>query len=307
MAKVLQAFGHDYDLVFATPDGQPPQLDINGMALNFHAVPGLGLATARAAVAQATRFDAATFRQRRPRPLARRDAELATAYQLLGRLPVSQPLPNTDKEAKLLRDDIVTAFAALPEYPYHSARELVERNRDPQDPLKLRDFAFVHMPGGHAPMIDFVDNPYLGELLNTLHEDGVLISLICHAPVAMVSAKHRVAADDEISTTSDHHFKGARLTTVPKHAELLALTTAYPKVPGHKTRLTYYVDEALKEVGYQVETATNPAAVRVVYDENAHLLTGNGPQAIDDQAAKLRQLLDAAARRGRPATTRAPA
>ena len=44
MAKVLQVFG-DYDLVFATPDGQRPQLDINGMALNVHAVPGLGAAT----------------------------------------------------------------------------------------------------------------------------------------------------------------------------------------------------------------------------------------------------------------------
>jgi putative intracellular protease/amidase len=83
------------------------------------------------------------------------------------------------------------------------------------------------MPGGHAPMIDFVDNPYLGELLNTLHEDGVLIWLSCHAPVAMVSATYRVA--------------------------------------------------------------------------------GDGPQAIDDQAAKLRQLLDIATQRGRPATTRTPA
>ena len=97
----------------------------------------------------------------------------------------------------------------------------------------------------------------------------------------MVSAKYRVAADGEISITSDHHFKGARLT--------------------------YYVDEARKEAGYQVETATNPAAVRVVYDEKANLLTGNGPQAIDDQAAKLRQLLDGATQRGRPATTRTPA
>ena len=46
---------------------------------------------------------------------------------------------------------------------------------------------------------------------------------------------------------------------------------------------------------------------RVVYDEKANLLTGNGPQAIDNQAAKLRQLLDIATQRGRPATTRTPA
>jgi hypothetical protein len=250
MAKVLQAFGDDYDLVFATPDGRPPQLDINGMALSFHAVPGLGPATARAAAAQATRFDADTFRQRRPQLLARRDAELATAYQLLGRLPVSQPLPNTDKEAKLVRDDLVTAFAALPEHPYHSARELVERNRDPQDPLKAT---------ARSPPPATTTSPAPGR------------------------------------------------PPCPSTRNLFALTTAYPKVPGHKTRLTYYVDEALKDAGYQVETAINPVAVRVVYDEKANLLTGNGPQAIDDQAAKLRELLDGATQRGRPATTRTPA
>jgi hypothetical protein len=39
----------------------------------------------------------------------------------------------------------------------------------------------------------------------------------------------------------------------------------------------------------------------------AALLTGNGPQAIDDQAAKLRELVDGATQRVRPATTRTPA
>src|SRR6266508_3655930 len=150
MPKVLQSFGDEYDFVFATPDGQLPQLDINGMTLSFHAGAGIGAATARAAMAEAVRFDVNTFRQRRSELLTRRQGELQTAYKLLGKIPVSESLPNTDKEAKLVRDDIVKAFEALPEHTYYSVRELVERNRDPQDPLKLRDFAFVHMPGGHV-------------------------------------------------------------------------------------------------------------------------------------------------------------
>jgi hypothetical protein len=60
-----------------------------------------------------------------------------------------------------------------------------------------------------------------------------------------------------------------------------------PKVPGQKTRLPYDVDEALKDAGYQVETTINPSAVQVVFDEQANLLTGSGPQAIDAQAARL--------------------
>lgn len=75
---------------------------------------------------------------------------------------------------------------------------------------------------------------------------------------------------------------------------MLALTMAYPKIPGQKTRLTYYVDEALKAAGYQVESTINPSAVQVVLDEKVNLLTGNGPQAMDDQAAKLWEILDGA-------------
>jgi putative intracellular protease/amidase len=237
--------------------------------------------------------------------VARRASELQTAYEHLGRIPVSETLPGTDEEAKLVRDDVVRAFEALPERRYYSVRELVERNRDPGDPLKLRDFAFVHMPGGHAPMVDFVDDPYLGELLNALHEEGVLVSLICHAPVALLSAKYRVSADGEVTTTAEHNFRGARLTAMSKLGELVALTMAYPKVPGRKTRLAYYVDEALKDAGYRVE-GLNPAAVQVVYDENANLLTGNGPQAMDDQAARLREILEGARARTVRSVAQAP-
>ncbi len=150
MAQVLQEFGDEYDFVFATPDGRRPQLDINGMALSMLAGAGFTATTARAAAAQAVRFDVDKFRRARPGLLARRESELQTAYELLGRIAVSESLPNTDKEAKLVRDEIGESFAALPERTYYSARELVDRNRDPQDPLKLRGFAFVHMPGGHA-------------------------------------------------------------------------------------------------------------------------------------------------------------
>ena len=43
-------------------------------------------------------------------------------------------------------------------------------------------------------MVDFDENPWMGELLNVLYEQGAIISLICRAPVAPASAKHRVTA-----------------------------------------------------------------------------------------------------------------
>jgi hypothetical protein len=45
--------------------------------------------------------------------------------------------------------------------------------------------------------------------------------------------------------------------------------------------------------------------VRAVFDERANLLTGNGPQAIDEQAARLREILDRARQRSSPSAANA--
>ena len=45
MAQVLKEFENDYEFTFATPDGNAPQLDINGMALSVHAIEKTGAKT----------------------------------------------------------------------------------------------------------------------------------------------------------------------------------------------------------------------------------------------------------------------
>ncbi|MFI1031528.1 hypothetical protein [Streptomyces sp. NPDC020951] len=288
LAAVMAAFENDYDLILATPDGNPPQLDINGLALNFHAAGNLGSATARTTIQSAARHSGPqAMRAKNPALLERRDAELALARRHLGRIPVSQALPRTDREAASIRDEVVASFESLPEHHYHSIPELIRRHRDPSDDFSLDSFAFVHMPGGHAPMVDFHDNPWMGELLHTLRESAVPISLICHAPVALTSARHRVDDEGTVTTDEQHGFKGARITTVPRHGERMMLEMQYPKVPGEATRLPYYVDVALDAAGYDVNLTLNPAAAKVVWDDEHTLLTGNGPQSIDAQTEHL--------------------
>ncbi|MGX9882736.1 hypothetical protein [Streptomyces sp. NPDC002276] len=292
LAAVMAEFEKDYDFVLATPDGEPPQLDANGLALNFHAAAGLGPATARTAIQTGVeRFGPEKLREKNPDLLKRRESELALAHRLLGRIPVSEPLPRTDVEAVSVRSDVVAGFEASPRREYLSVQQLVERHRDPASGFSLADLGFVHMPGGHAPMVDFNDNPWMGELLNTLREVDVPISLICHAPVALTSARYRVDADGKVTTDPEHAFKGARITTVPKYGEKVMLASGYPKVPGERTRLTYYVDVALKEAGYDVSLTLNPSAAKVMWDAEHSLLTGNGPQAVDEQAARLAEIV----------------
>ncbi|MFJ1747930.1 hypothetical protein ACIOJD_17015 [Streptomyces sp. NPDC088116] len=297
LAAVMAEFERDYDFILATPDGRLPQLDVNGLALNFQAGGNLGTATARTTIQSGVqRFGPEKLREKNPDLLKRRESELALAHRLLGRIPVSEPLPRTDAEAISVRDDAVAGFDALPQRQYLSIPQLIQRHRDPASGFSLADLAFVHMPGGHAPMVDFNDNPWMGELLHTLRETDIPISLICHAPVALTSARHRIDGDGKVTTDPDHAFKGARITTVPKYGEKAMLGFQYPKVPGERTRLTYYIDEALKDAGYDVNLTLNPSAAKVVWDAGHCLLTGNGPQAVDEQAARLAEIVRGRAR-----------
>ncbi|CAH0256847.1 hypothetical protein SRABI27_03112 [Pedobacter sp. Bi27] len=294
LARVLQTFADTHEFVFATPDGMAPQLDINGLSLSLHAMDKMGAEMGSTMVDQLFNFNADNFRKKRTKLVARRDGELSTAYKYLGKIPISDLLPNTDKEVKVLYPELLKSMGKLLENKFFSINQLLEKDRDPENTLKLKDFDFVHLPGGHGPMVDFYENPYLGELLNILRENGALISLICHAPVALTSTKYRVSVNGKISTTDNHNFKGAKITVSSKLAEMIAVRMAYPKIPGRKTRLEFIVEDALRNGDYQVETKFNPLAIQVVYDPKFKLLTGNGPQAMDAQAKKLQEILSEA-------------
>lgn len=292
MAQVLKEFENDYEFTFATPDGRPPQLDINGMGLAFHAAEKLGATTVTTTLDQRRdSFDIESYRQRHASLVARREQELQLLERHLGRIPVSEVLPNTEREAAAFRTELVARLARLPEHTFLSVEELILRHRDPQDGFSFAGYDFIHAPGGHAPMVDFRDNPWFGEALHLARENDVLISLICHAPIAMTSTWQRVDPAGRPYRVTDNPFLAATITTVPKHGEKIALTTSYPHVPGERTRLTYYVDEAIKEAGFTVSTTLNPTAVKLIHEPSVGLLTGNGPQAIDVQAAKIRNLV----------------
>ena len=104
---------------------------------------------------------------------------------------------------------------------------------------------------------------------------------------------------------SDNPFLAAPISTVPTIGERFALRFLYPHVPGKATRLTYFVDAAIKEAGFPLATSVNIAAPLLAYEPSVRLLTGNGPQAIDQQAARLRTLLTSIGASSAPVTGRA--
>ena len=46
----------------------------------------------------------------------------------------------------------------------------------------------VYVPGGHAPMQDLLLSPALGKVLAAFHRDGKPTALVCHGPIALLSA-----------------------------------------------------------------------------------------------------------------------
>lgn len=292
MAQVLKEFENDYEFTFATPDGNAPQLDINGMALSVHSIEKTGAKTLPLRMQQRRRsFDVNNFRQRHPELVARREQEVRLLERHIGRIPVSELLPNSEPELAQYRPELIRRLDKLPEATFHSLQELVQRHRDPADAFTLADFDFIHTPGGHAPMVDFRDNPWLGETLHVARENDVTISLICHAPIAVTSTRQRIDAQGAAYSVKDNPFLAATISTVPKIGERFALRFLYPRVPGKATRLPYFVDVAIKEAGFTVASSPNISAPKLAYEPSVRLLTGNGPQAIDQQTAKLRSIL----------------
>src|SRR4051812_29993227 len=246
MAQVLKEFEDDYEFTFATPDGNAPQLDINSMSLAVHAIEKTATKAIPLGMQQRSRsFDVGSFRRRHPDLVARREQEIQLLERHVGRVPVSELLPGSEPEVADFRPELIRRLNKLPEGTFHSLQDLVERHRDPADAFTFADFDFIHAPGGHAPMVDFRDNPWLGETLHTAQENGVTISLICDAPIGVTSTRQRIDAQGAASPVKDNPFLAATISPVPKMGELFALISLSPPVPGKKTRLPYFVDVAI--------------------------------------------------------------
>lgn len=52
----------------------------------------------------------------------------------------------------------------------------------------LEQYAGILVPGGHAPLIDLVDNAEMGEILTYFHKANKPTAFICHGPAAILSS-----------------------------------------------------------------------------------------------------------------------
>ena len=58
----------------------------------------------------------------------------------------------------------------------------------------LADFDGIYLPGGHAPMVDLMQDKDLGTALRQFHAAGKATGLLCHGPIALTSSTDKPAA-----------------------------------------------------------------------------------------------------------------
>lgn len=157
-------------------------------------------------------------------------------------------------------------------------------------------YAGVFLPGGHAPVVDLMQDDEVGVILRHFHEAGRPTALLCHGPVALVAAMPRaseyraalVAGETEKAATiaKGWPYAGYQATVFSVSEEKWAEENLF------HARLPFYMPDALQLAGAQVSSNPTDWAPNVVVDRE--LITGQNMASDHPLATALIQALDRA-------------
>lgn len=160
----------------------------------------------------------------------------------------------------------------------------------------LDAYAGIFVPGGHAPIVDLMQNAELGEILRHFHSAGKPTALLCHGPIAMTAAMPHarefraalVAGNPEKAAewAKDWQYAGYRMTVFSATEEKLAEEYM---LHGH---LHFTMPFALTVAGGVVSTGSIDFDPHVVIDRE--LITGQNPRSDHAVAKALVAALDRA-------------
>jgi putative intracellular protease/amidase len=160
---------------------------------------------------------------------------------------------------------------------------------------RAAEFAAVYIPGGHAPIVDLVQNRDLGRILREFLRAAKPIAALCHGPVALLSAlpnpaayRRALVAYDLVAANAAAArwpFAGYHMTAFSDEEEDCV------EAESLQGQLPFYAAGALSRAGAKIEHGP-PFEARVVEDRG--LVTGQNPASAE---ALTRALLDALAQR----------
>ncbi len=137
-------------------------------------------------------------------------------------------------------------------------------------------FDAVYIPGGHAPMQDLLRSAALGKLLNAFHANNKTTALVCHGPIALLSALPASDAFvDQLQSGQTPKgdagwiYAGYRMTVISNQEEELA------KGALQGGAMTFYPQTGLQLAGGAYSSNASPWTAHVVQDRE--LITGQNP------------------------------
>jgi len=158
----------------------------------------------------------------------------------------------------------------------------------------LDGFAGVFVPGGHAPVVDLMQDADVGTILRHFHDAAKPTALLCHGPVALIAALPRardyraalVAGDTAAAAelAQGWVYAGYRTTVFSTSEEQWAEDNLFD------ARLPFYMPDALRQAGAVVTTGAVDWAANVVVDRE--LITGQNMASDHPLAVALVEALD---------------
>jgi len=160
----------------------------------------------------------------------------------------------------------------------------------------LDRFAGVFFPGGHAPIVDVMQDADAGVALRYFHNANKPTAAICHGPISVLAAldnarEFRAALIDGDKVKAhelvkDWQYAGYRMTVFSRSEEEYAEENVFHK------KLIFNMPDALEAAGAKVINADNFTSYVVIDRE---LITAQNPMSDHELAAKFIEALQTAA------------
>jgi putative intracellular protease/amidase len=158
----------------------------------------------------------------------------------------------------------------------------------------LGHYAGVFVPGGQAPVVDLMQDPDMGEILRHFHKQAKPTALLCHGPMAVVSAmpharefRSALIAGD-VATAKNWaegwSYAGYKMTVFSNTEEKVVEDQIL------HAKLYFNMVDALQAAGGEVITTTVDFEPHVIVDRE--LITGQNPRSDHPIAAKFVEALD---------------
>jgi len=146
-------------------------------------------------------------------------------------------------------------------------------------------FDAVYIPGGHAPMQDLLVSRDLGRLLTNFHAKGKITALVCHGPIALMSALNeptQFAAQLEAGEKPRPGawiYGGYNFTVISNREEQQAKSL----LQGGEMK--FYPQTALELAGGRFSGNATPWTPHVVTDRE--VITGQNPASASQVATEI--------------------